>query len=137
MSEDQLKDFEARLRKVEDFILSKLSILLELTQDLKTRVGTLEDREDDVLNAINTTWKTKDKEISSAKEEAMAHADDNHRQTHKILAVMFGMFLSVVVYFNIEMQQRATTSQKNSTNIESIYRSLDKIDSKLDKIINK
>ena len=141
MTDEQAKDFEARLRKVEDFILSKLNMLLDLSQSLKDRVETLEEHDKEFMAMVHTTCTLKDKEIASARENAIdiscKHADNNHKQTWSVIAFLVTVIISCIVYFNHENSQRSLDIQKNDTQIENIGRSLDKIDSKLDKLSEK
>ena len=138
MTEERFRDIEIRMRKVEDFILSQLNTLLELSQSLKSRVEVLEEHDVEFMAIVHSTCDVKNKEISKAREESIAistaHADSNHKQTWAVIGVMFSMFIGAVLYFNNANTDRAIASQKNATNIEAITHALDKIDSKLDKL---
>ena len=138
MTEDRFRDFEVRLRKVEDFILSQLSILIELSQALKNKVEVLEEHDMEFMTMVHNSFIIKDKEIIKAKEDAIetatTYTNNVHNQTWVVIATMFSMFIGAVIYFNIQVTERAMASQKNTTNIENITHVLDKIDSKLDKL---
>ena len=138
MTEDRFRDFEIRLRKVEDFILGQLSMLLELSQSIKGRVEVLEEHDIEFMAMVHSSCTLKDKEIAKAKEDAIEiaidYVDQVHKQTWVGIAMMFSLFIGAVVYFNMQVTDRAIASQKNTTNIENISKVLDKIDSKLDKL---
>ena len=140
MTEDIFKDFEIRLRKVEDFILSQLNMLLELSQSMKSRIEMLEDHDKDLMTMFHSTCDIKNKEISDAKEQAIRisvdHTNKTHKQTWIVVATMYSTFITAVLYFNHENTNRALDIQKNNTQIESIIKTLDKIDSKTDKMID-
>lgn len=133
---EQLREHNERLRKLEDFILSKMDTILDLAKDLKERVGALEDKDSEFIHLVNHNCTIKDKEIQKAREEAIdistSHADTIHSQTMKILAGMFMLFIGAVVYFQVQVQDRAVASQHNRTSIDNISHSLDKIEVKLD-----
>ena len=139
MTEEQAKDFEVRLRKVEDFILSKLNMLLDLSQSLKERVDTLEEHDKEFMNMVHNSCTLKDKEIAKAREDAIniscTHADNNHKQTWSVILFVVTTIIGCIVYFNHENNQRALDIKRNDTQIENISKSLDKIDSKMDKVI--
>lgn len=138
MTEERFKDIETRMRKVEDFILGQLNMLLELSQSLKGRVDTLEDNESEFKSFINTTCTLKDKEIAKAREESISistdYTDKQHKQTWIVVAFIITTMIALVVYFNIENNHRALDIQKNDTQIENMRHTLDRIDSKLDKL---
>ena len=138
MTEDRFKDFEVRLRKVEDFILGQLNLLLELSQSLKSRVEVLEDHDTEFMNMVHNTCDVKNKEIAAAREDAIKisteHANDNHKQTWAVIAFMFTCFIGAVVYFSAENTARAINIQRNDTQIDGITHTLDKIDSKIDRL---
>ena len=138
MTEERFKDIETRMRKVEDFILGQLNMLLELSQSLKGRVDTLEDNESEFKSFIHTTCTLKDKEIAKAREESISistdYTDKQHKQTWIVVAFIITTMIALVVYFNIENNHRALDIQKNDTQIENMRHTLDRIDSKLDKL---
>lgn len=138
MTEDRFKDLEVRLRKVEDFILGQLNMLLELSQSIKGRVEVLEDHDIEFMAMVHNSCTLKDKEIVKAKEEAIEisveHADSNHKQTWGVIAFLLTTIIGITVYFNAQNTQRALDIQKNDTQIEGIKSTLDRIDSKLDKL---
>ena len=138
MTEDRFKDLEVRLRKVEDFILGQLNILLELSQSIKGRVEVLEDNNTEFMSMVHNSCTLRDKEIVKAKEEAIeisvGHANSNHKQTWSIIAFLVTTIIGVTVYFNAQNTQRALDIQRNDTQIEGIKSTLDRIDGKLDKL---
>ena len=140
MTEERFRDFETRLRKVEDFILSQLNMLLELSQSMKGRIEMLEEHDKEFMAMVHNTCDVKNKEISTAREEAIRisvdHTNKTHRQTWIVVAAMYGTFISAVLYFNHENTSRALDIQKNNTQIDAIIKTLDKIDSKTDKMID-
>lgn len=134
MFSDEFKELDSRVRKVEDFILSKMGTLIDLGQSLKERVDALEEHDTQFMAMVNQSCTLKDKEIAKAKEEAMEYSDEVHKQTLYILASMFTLFIGAVVFFNLQNNDRALDIRENATNIINIEKSLDKIDNKLDKI---
>lgn len=133
----RFNEIEIRLRKLEDMVI-RLDAIIELIYKMERRVEDLEKHDHETMNFIHSTCQLKDKEILNAREDAIEisveHADKLHSQTLKIVAVMFSLFIGAVVYFNDANQEAITGIQKNSTQIDGIVHSIDKIDSKIDKI---
>jgi hypothetical protein len=71
MTEERFRDIEVRMRKVEDFILSQLNTLLELSQSLKCRVEVLEAHDIEFMAMVHNTCDIKNKEIMKAREESI------------------------------------------------------------------
>ena len=135
-----VKDQGIRLRSVEDFILGRVNQFLELSNDLKARVEHLEEDDIKVMAYLNDTCQLKDREREEARKSAIDiscnHADKNHKQTAILIAGMFSMFIGAVVYFNVQNNDRALDIKKHETQIEGISKTLDKIDTKMDKIMS-
>ena len=141
MEEERIKDFEVRLRKVEDFIMGQLNMLIDLSQSFKARIDTLEDHDKEFMAMVHSSCALKDKEIQKAREDAIEisceHADKNHFQTWKVLAFVSTIVIGCIVYFNIENNTRALDIKKHETQIDNISKTLDKIDNKMDKIMSR
>ena len=138
MTEERFRDIEVRMRKVEDFILSQLNTLLELSQSLKGRVEVLEAHDVEFMAMVHSTCDIKNKEIANAREESIeistAYTDKQHSQTWGVVAVIVTTLIGLVVYFNIENNTRALDIKKHETQIDAITKTLDKIDSKIDRL---
>ena len=141
MTEERFKDLEIRMRKVEDFILSQLNTLLELSQSLKNRVEVLEEHDVEFMAMVHSTCDIKNKEIATAKEESIRisvdHTNKTHQQTWYVVGAMFTMFISAVVYFNTVNENQSLDIKKHDTQIENMNHVLDKIDGKLDSLADK
>ncbi len=140
MTEERFRDIEVRMRKVEDFILSQLNTLLELSQSLKGRVELLEAHDVEFMAMVHNTCDIKNKEITKAREESIEvstkYTDSQHRQTWAVVAFVVTTIIGITVYFNAQNSDRALDIQKHETQIDTITKALDKIDGKLDKVMN-
>jgi hypothetical protein len=138
MTEERFRDIEVRMRKVEDFILSQLNTLLELSQSLKGRVEVLEAHDVEFMAMVHSTCDIKNKEIANAREESIEistkYTDTQHRQTWTVVAFIVTTIIGLVVYFNMENTARALDIRKHETQIDAMTKTLDKIDGKLDKL---
>lgn len=138
MTEERFRDIEVRMRKVEDFILSQLNTLLELSQSLKGRIETLEAHDVEFMAMVHSTCDIKNKEIEKAKGDAIEistdYTDKQHNQTWIAVSFIITTIIGCVVYFNIENTNRALDIKKHETQIDAMTKTLDKIDGKLDKL---
>lgn len=135
---EQMRSMEVRMRKVEDFILGTVNTLLELSQDLKSRVLILEGHDAEFMAMVNTTCDIKNKEIAEARKDAIeistTYTDKQHNQTWIAVSFIITTIIGLVVYFNIENTNRALDIKKHETQIDTMAKTLDKIDGKLDKL---
>lgn len=136
--EEQLKDHDARIRKLEDFILMNLNKLLDLTTDHKERIETLEAHDDETMKFIHQTCALKDKEIQAVRSEAIEisceHADKNHKQTWGLIVLVVSVFITFAGYIASQNSQRALDIQKHEVEIKNTKEMLEKMDAKMDKI---
>lgn len=136
--EEQLKDHDARIRKLEDFILVNLSKLLDVTGNHSTRLEVLETHDDETMKFIHQTCAIKDKEIQKVREEAIEisceHADKNHKQTWGLIVLVVSAFLTFAGYISSQNSQRALDIQKHDVEIKNTKELLEKMDAKMDKI---
>ena len=134
----QMEGMETRMRKVEDFILGTVNTLLELSQSLKGRVEVLEAHDVEFMAMVHNTCDIKNKEITKAREESIEistkYTDSQHRQTWAVVAFIITTIIGITVYFNAQNSDRALDIQKHETQIDTITKTLDKIDGKLDKL---
>jgi hypothetical protein len=118
----QLDDISKRLRKVEDEMIRNDSVS-KLIEKLDERLIVLEKHDEEFMVMVQQAIKV-----------STDHANNNHKQTWTVLFFLFSLFIGAVIYFNTQNQERAMEIQRNSTNIDVITKSLDKIDAKLDTI---
>lgn len=135
--DEHYRDLNERVKKLEDFILSKMNLLLELANDLKIRVSALESKDSEFISLMNSNCNLKDKEIEEARKEAVIeakeHADNNHKQTMRMIIFLGTALISLTIYFNQLNRDNELLLVKTVTNSEHTVAEVNAISTKMDK----
>lgn len=140
MTPERFDSIEERTRKVEEAVI-KLSVVAETFVKIESRVTRNEGEIDKLKTSIYQSCDSKTKEIDDKVASAISDVE-GLLDKHFVWAVglitgLFFLFLGGLTYLNNDISEVQVESTKNTTNVENIYRVLDKIDGKLDKLVSK
>jgi hypothetical protein len=141
----RIDSIEERTRKVEEAIIGFEYIAKVILVQHENRLCSLEKHDEEIQAILYSSCDVKSKEID---DKLNVVAGSIRTQYDKyvtwgisIIAGLFFMMLGYVAYdqgqkanIGTALEARAVSSQENRTHIEVIHNTLDKIDSKLDRI---
>jgi len=117
---------EIRLRAVEEAVIEFRNIAKIVIVDLKERVRTLENHDEEFSKIIYTTCDLKTKEIETKIKESEENIYPSIRRGRTsvmvLIAGLFSLFVGAVVYFNGQIgavHEKINVAHKESARIES------------------
>ncbi len=141
MTAERFDSIEARTRRVENAVIKFEYIADVILVKLDERIGKLETHDEELSRAIHKSCDDKtgeiDDKISASMGEVKAILDKSFNRAISMTAGLFFLFVSGLAYTQSEVSAVEKQSTENTTNITNIHKALDKIDSKLDKIISR
>lgn len=160
MTEEQLLDFDRRLRIVENLVV-KIEHLIDILTKTTERVDNLEEHDKEILAFMHQTCQLKDKDIQNTREDAIKvatehtnklhqiavthantinnataqHMTDNHKQTLLLLGGQFSLFISAVVGFAFIVLSMSNSIVAEQTEAKNSNAVIEKLDTKFDNIL--
>lgn len=147
MNDKWVDDIEVRTRKVEEAIIGFSYIADVILVQHNLRLRELEKHDEELQTILYASSDVKSQEIDTKVSIAANSLRDTFEKYFKwsiaISSAMFFIFIGYITYdqgqkdaIGTAITARALDSRENKTNITTLFRYSDKIDSKFDQIIN-
>ena len=146
MTESEKKEHNQRLKSVEEAVIKFGNVIDIVLVDIKSRIKLLEKHDEEFQNKMHNSCDIKSKEIDRKVGESEIRSSDfikdSRKESRWVSIAMFTLFISALVYFNYTDQQITEKVErfhdntiKNNTNSEILINAVDKINKKLDQVI--